>query len=159
MRRQNIDPGVSQTYTPCRSVNLRYSCISGHPSSPSPCPSFLYLLTPTVAQSSAKLSGGGGEKRICQPQWWYSIGDSNCWQRLYFQESVNITCSMDGIWLVSMEGSIVYYSVAGGGGSLSTLLRGTRTVGNDFWRTSNLWREQCHGNGWRVLLWELGWSN
>jgi hypothetical protein len=38
------------------------------PPSPSPSPSSLYLRTPAVAQSSAKLSGGGGGKRIFPPQ-------------------------------------------------------------------------------------------
>jgi len=34
---------------------------------PSPLPSSLYLRTPPIAQSSAKLSGGGDEKRIFLP--------------------------------------------------------------------------------------------
>jgi len=37
------------------------------PPSPSSSPSSLYLRTPAVAQSSAKLSGGAGEKRIFPP--------------------------------------------------------------------------------------------
>jgi len=60
--------GVSQIYTPRHSVHLHYPCISVHPPSPSPSPSSLYLRSPAIAQSCAKLSGGGGEKRIFLPQ-------------------------------------------------------------------------------------------
>jgi len=59
----SIYPGVSRIYTP---PSLRPSPI---PLLPSPSPSSLYLHTPAVAQSSPKLSGGGGgEKQIFTPQ-------------------------------------------------------------------------------------------
>jgi len=37
-------------------------------------PSSLYLRKPTVAQSSAKLTGSGGEKQISPPQWGAGVG-------------------------------------------------------------------------------------
>ena len=61
-------PRVPRIYTPCRSAHLHYPCISIHPWSPWWSQSSLYLRTPAVAQSCAKLSGGGGEIRICPPQ-------------------------------------------------------------------------------------------
>jgi len=74
---QAIYPGVSQIYTPRHSVNLRYPFICIQLPSPSPFPSSLYLCTLAIAQSSAKLSGGGGEKRIFPPQWEQSYGHLN----------------------------------------------------------------------------------
>jgi len=64
---QAIYPGASRMYTPRHSGDLRYLCISGHLPSPSPFPSTRYLHSAAVAQSSAKLSGGGGETRIFPP--------------------------------------------------------------------------------------------
>ena len=70
-----IYPGVSQIYTPRHSVHFCYPCISVHLPLTSPFLLSLYLRTPAIAQSSAKLSGGGGEKRIFLPQQEQSYGD------------------------------------------------------------------------------------
>ena len=80
---RSIYPKVSRIYTPRRSVHLCYPCISVHPPSPSPSPSSLYLPTLAVAQSSAKLSGGGGEKRIFLPQLESNMNTRRCtWRRI-----------------------------------------------------------------------------
>jgi len=56
-------------YTHPRSVHLHHPCIPVHVPSPSLSPSSLFIHTPAVTQSSAKLSGGGGGgKRIFPPQ-------------------------------------------------------------------------------------------
>jgi len=76
----SIYSGVSRIYTPPLSPSPLHLYLRTPPS-PSPSPS-LYLRTPAVAQSSAKLSGGGGEKRISPPQrtcCWHGIWpDSLC---------------------------------------------------------------------------------
>jgi len=53
-------------YTHRRPVCLHHPSISVHPLSPSLSPSSLYLRTPAIAQSSAKLNGSG--KQIVPPQ-------------------------------------------------------------------------------------------
>jgi hypothetical protein len=67
-----VTPSISATpvspNTRRRSVRFHHPGIAVHPPSSSPSPSSLYLRTPTIAQSSAKLSDGGGERLIFPPR-------------------------------------------------------------------------------------------
>ena len=67
MRCKLSTPG-SPEYIPPVTPSISATPDPRTPPSPSPSPFFLYLRTPAIAQSSAKLSGGGGEKRIFLPQ-------------------------------------------------------------------------------------------
>ena len=62
-----VTPSISVSplspYTCHCSVDLYHPCNSVHPPSPSPSPSSLYLRWPGIAQSSAKLSSGGGDEK------------------------------------------------------------------------------------------------
>jgi hypothetical protein len=72
---RSIYPGVSRIYTPRRSAHLRYPCISVRLRRP------VHLHHPCISVHppslpSAKLSGGGGEKRIFPPQRYSGNGNS-----------------------------------------------------------------------------------
>ena len=80
LRCESIYPGVSQICTPRRAIHLHYPCISVHPWSLIPSPSFLYLCTPTVPQSVSIIHVSPDARRcsiLCQAeqQWWWWVTD------------------------------------------------------------------------------------
>jgi len=106
-----IYPGVSQIYTPCCSVHLRYRCISVIAVSP-------YAPPPPIAQSVSGIAvslnaphrlplanlygGGGGEKRIFPPQWPPSISLSSlnqCLQVFFRLPSSTVRSQIDHMYI------------------------------------------------------------
>jgi hypothetical protein len=85
MRCKLSTPG-SPEYIPHVTLSISATPDPCTPPLPSPSSSSLYLRTPAIAQSSAKVSGGGGEKRIFPPQHFHRSTVTPLVLQVYFQD-------------------------------------------------------------------------